>query len=66
MCSFVRARMALWASRSLARFRASCAGVSVETLLVPLRLPPFVDSRLVVVLVILVDESGVDTAGDEF
>jgi hypothetical protein len=36
ICSFVRARIALWASRSLARFLASCEGVKVETLLVPL------------------------------
>lgn len=35
MCSFVRARMARWASRSLARLRASCDGVKVDTLLVP-------------------------------
>ena len=36
MCSFVRARMARWASRSLARFRASWEGVRVDTLLVPM------------------------------
>lgn len=35
MCSFVRARMALCASRSLARLRASWAVVRVETLRVP-------------------------------
>lgn len=35
MCSLVRARMARWASRSFARFRASWAGVRVETLRVP-------------------------------
>lgn len=38
MCSLVRARIARCASLSLARFRASCAGVKVETLRVPLRL----------------------------
>ena len=35
MCSLVLARMARWASRSLARLRASCDGVRVDTLLVP-------------------------------
>lgn len=35
MCSLVRARIARCASLSLARFRASCAGVRVETLRVP-------------------------------
>jgi hypothetical protein len=34
MCSLVRVRIALWASRSLALLRASCSGVRVETLLV--------------------------------
>jgi hypothetical protein len=34
MCSLVRMRIALWASRSLALLRASCSGVRVETLLV--------------------------------
>lgn len=38
MCSLVLARIALWASRSLARFRASCEGVKVETLRVPKQL----------------------------
>lgn len=35
MWSFVRARMARCASLSLARLRASCAGVRLETLRVP-------------------------------
>jgi hypothetical protein len=34
MCSLVRMRIALWASRSLALLRASCSLVRVETLLV--------------------------------
>lgn len=38
MCSFVLARMARCASRSLARLRASCEGVRLDTLLVPVRL----------------------------
>jgi hypothetical protein len=35
MCSFVRARIARWASRSFARFLASWEGVRVDTLRVP-------------------------------
>lgn len=35
ICSFVLARIARWASLSLARLRSSCEGVKLDTLLVP-------------------------------